>query len=268
MSSYYPDPRMAEMIARNRRIDEAKKHDLALMNFYKAIRSCPCPYRRRQICGCKNSNKVVALGGSIIAREAMELCHCELSIQFGNSKCCHCVLSRYSGNGKCDNVHHLEALDGLAATFEAMGEFDLAKNEAEWILEMAPQLPDGYLRLGNIAQLQQNDDFAWEIYTTGIEAVKETTMDSSPKLQVRWRDLQSTCNMTKSGSVSNRSRLKQLYDARESVKQHVVRQDLFCLPAEIVTQIFSNLECDEISSVDLPFPLFESRIDSYLNSFA
>ncbi|CCE31413.1 uncharacterized protein CPUR_05266 [Claviceps purpurea 20.1] len=183
MSSYYPEPRMAEMIARNRRIDEAKKHDLALMNSYETIESCPCPYRRRQICGCKNSNKVVALGGSIIVREAMELCHCELSIQFGNSKCCHCVLSRYSGNGKCDNVHHLEALNGRAATFEAMGEFDLAKKQAEWILEMAPQLPDGYLRLGSIAQLQKNDDFAWEIYTTGIEAVKETTMDSSPKLQ-------------------------------------------------------------------------------------
>ncbi|KAG6156101.1 hypothetical protein E4U11_005766 [Claviceps purpurea] len=222
MSSHYPDPRMAEMIARNRRIDEAKKHDLALMNFYMAITSCHCSYSIRQTCGCKNSNKVVALGGSIIAREAMELCHCELSRQFGNSKCCHCVLSRYSGNGKCDNVHHLEALDGRAATFEAMGEFDLAKNEAEWILEMAPQLPDGYLRLGNIAQLQQNDDFAWEIYTTGIEAVEETTMDSSPKLQ-------------------------QLYDARESVKRHVFRQDLLCLPAEIVTQIFSYLECDEIS---------------------
>ncbi|CCE31407.1 uncharacterized protein CPUR_05260 [Claviceps purpurea 20.1] len=183
MSSHYPDPRMAEMIARNRRVDEAKKHDLALMNFYMAITSCHCSYSIRQTCGCKNSNKVVALGGSIIAREAMELCHCELSRQFGNSKCCHCVLSRYSGNGKCDNVHHLEALDGRAATFEAMGEFDLAKKQAEWILEMAPQLPDGYLRLGNIAQLQQNDDFAWEIYTTGIEAVEETTMDSSPKLQ-------------------------------------------------------------------------------------
>ncbi|CCE31408.1 uncharacterized protein CPUR_05261 [Claviceps purpurea 20.1] len=160
---------MAEMIARNRRIDEAKKHDLALMNFYKAITSCRCSYSIRQTCGCKNSNKVVVQGGSIIVRGAMELCHCGLSRQFGN--------------GKCDNVHHLEALDGRAATFEAMGKFDLAKKQAEWIMEMAPQLPDGYLRLGSIAQLQQNDDFAWEIYTTGIEAVKETSMDSSPKLQ-------------------------------------------------------------------------------------
>ncbi|KAG6159133.1 hypothetical protein E4U11_004396 [Claviceps purpurea] len=55
----------------------------------------------------------------------------------------------------------------------------------------------------------------------GIEAVKETTMDSSPKVQ-------------------------QLYDARKSVNRHVLRQDPLCLPAELITHIFWHLTCDEI----------------------
>ncbi|CCE29345.1 uncharacterized protein CPUR_03038 [Claviceps purpurea 20.1] len=95
-------------------------------------------------------------------------------------------------NGKCDNVHHIEALDSRAAAFEAMGELDSAADDAEWILQLAPQLPDGYLRLGNTEKLQGNSDFAWEIYTMGIEAVKETSMEFSPKLQVRWRNPRST----------------------------------------------------------------------------
>ncbi|CCE29320.1 uncharacterized protein CPUR_03013 [Claviceps purpurea 20.1] len=98
-------------------------------------------------------------------------------------KTCHCEASANLNNGKCDNVHHIEALNGRAAAFEAMGDLDRATHDAERILVLAPELPDGYLRLGNIAQLQKNGDFAWEIYTMGIEAVKETTTDLSPKLQ-------------------------------------------------------------------------------------
>ncbi|KAG6159136.1 hypothetical protein E4U11_004399 [Claviceps purpurea] len=100
-------------------------------------------------------------------------------------KTCHCEASANLNNGKCDNVHHIEALNGRAAAFEAMGDLDRATHDAERILVLAPELPDGYLRLGNIAQLQKNGDFAWEIYTMGIEAVKETTTDLSPKLQ-KW----------------------------------------------------------------------------------
>ncbi|KAG6163699.1 hypothetical protein E4U11_001722 [Claviceps purpurea] len=137
-------------------------------------------------------------------------------------KTCHCAVNEDLKSGKCDNVYHIEALDSRAAAFEAMGDLDSATDDAEWILELAPQLPDGYLLLGRIAQLQKNGDFAWEIYTMGIEAVKEASMQSSPKLQ-------------------------QLYDARKAVNRHVLRQDPLCLPAELVTHIFSHLRCDEIS---------------------
>ncbi|KAG6164801.1 hypothetical protein E4U11_000891 [Claviceps purpurea] len=143
-------------------------------------------------------------------------------------------------NGKCDNVHHIEALDSRAAAFEAMGELDSATDDAEWILELAPQLPDGYLRLGNTEKLQGNSDFAWEIYTMGIEAVKETSMEFSPKLQVRWRNPRSTTLrgiMTRPSMISNRSRFKQLYDARTSVNRHVLRRDLLCLPADLCLRV-------------------------------
>ncbi|KAG6163694.1 hypothetical protein E4U11_001717 [Claviceps purpurea] len=200
---------MADLIEKGRRYVAAEEYGSALTPYHKAAEGCPCSsaslYPRFR-CTCKNFKKAVAQGGSIL-REAMETCHCDVGKRFIT---------------KCANVHHIEALDGRAAIFEALGRLDRATREAEWILELAPQLPDGYLHLGKIAQLQKNGDFAWEIYTMGIEAVKGTTTDSSPKLQ-------------------------QLYDARESVNRHVLRQDPLCLPAELFTHIFWHLKCDEIS---------------------
>jgi F-box/TPR repeat protein Pof3 len=43
---------------------------------------------------------------------------------------------------KCDNLLHIQALDYRAATFEAMNELERARKDAEWILELAPRLPD------------------------------------------------------------------------------------------------------------------------------
>ncbi|KAG6159134.1 hypothetical protein E4U11_004397 [Claviceps purpurea] len=57
-------------------------------------------------------------------------------------KTCHCEDSGNLNNGKCDNVHHIEALNGRAAAFEAMGDLDRATRDAERILELAPELPD------------------------------------------------------------------------------------------------------------------------------
>lgn len=91
-------------------------------------------------------------------------------------------------------------------------------------------------------------------------------MDSSPKLQASWRDLQCTCTMNGSSSVSNLKMFKRLYDGRESVNRHLLRQDPLCLPPELVTHIFSYLRCDEILFVDFPFFFLVSNTDSYPNS--
>lgn len=159
------------------------------------MRNCPCARGvKRDRCTCKNYEKVAAEGGSIF-KEAMYTCSCDVGKTFS----------------KCNNVHHIQALDFRAATFEALDKLDRAMKDAEWILELAPRLPDvkqscilfrtaffrelrsfadvsrlqGYLRLGKIARLQKNHEYAWKIYTAGIETNKENAIGSSPKLQVR-----------------------------------------------------------------------------------
>lgn len=53
---------------------------------------------------------------------------------------CHCKVGRMFN--KCNRVHHIQALDLRAATYEALHKLDQAKKDAEWILELAPHLPD------------------------------------------------------------------------------------------------------------------------------
>ncbi|CCE30444.1 uncharacterized protein CPUR_04292 [Claviceps purpurea 20.1] len=201
---------MADFIQSGRQLyaaneDKTENYKRALTVFTSAMRSCPCARGlERGRCTCKDFEKVASQQNSIY-REAMYTCHCDVGRSFS----------------KCDNLHHIEALDLRAATFVAMGLLDHAMKDAEWILELAPQLPDGYLRLGNIAHLQENDDFAWKMYTSGIEANQNTTVESSPKLL-------------------------QLYGARKPLNRLFFRQDPLYLPAEIVTQIFSCLACDEL----------------------
>ncbi|CCE29381.1 uncharacterized protein CPUR_03074 [Claviceps purpurea 20.1] len=185
--------------------DGIKGHEQALKLFTRAMNSCPCAKGvERRKCTCKNFEKIAAEGGSIF-REALYTCHCDVGRTFS----------------KCDNVYHMEALDLQISTFEALGKIDHAMNNAEWMLELAPRLPDGYLRLGNIARRQKKDEFAWKVYTAGIEANEETALDSSPKLQ-------------------------QLYVAREPLNQRLFRQDPLCLPAELVTRIFLLLDFTDL----------------------
>ncbi|CCE29382.1 uncharacterized protein CPUR_03075 [Claviceps purpurea 20.1] len=182
-----------------------KKRKRALVLFTKAMRCCPCARgAKRDRCTCKNFDRVVAEGRSIF-REAMYTCHCDVGKAFGN----------------CDNAQHIEALKSRSAMYEALGKLDRAKKDAEWMLELAPRLPDGYLRFGNIARLEKNDEYAWKMYTAGIEAIKETAVGSSPKLQ-------------------------QLLDARKPLYQRFFRRDPLSLPTEIVAHIFSYLEFTQL----------------------
>ncbi|CCE33163.1 uncharacterized protein CPUR_07087 [Claviceps purpurea 20.1] len=202
---------MADLIESGRNFYATKKYKRALVLFTKAMRSCPCSKGvKRDRCTCKDFEKVAAQGGSIF-REAMYTCHCDVGRMFS----------------KCDNGYHIQILDFRAATFEALGKLDHAMKDAEWILELAPRLPDGYLRVGKIARLKKHDEYAWKMYTAGIEAHKESPMGSSSKLQ-------------------------QLYDARKPLNRRFFRQDPLSLPPELVTHIFSYLDWTEILFVDPP----------------
>ncbi|GAB0145379.1 hypothetical protein EsHS_00005810 [Epichloe bromicola] len=199
------EPTMADLIESGRRSYEAKRYKRALEQFTRVMRSCPCARGvRRDRCSCKNFEKVAAEHGSIF-KEAMYNCRCDVGRTFN----------------KCNNIHHIQALDFRAATFEALEKLDRAMKDAEWILELAPRLPDGYLRLGKVARLQKNHEYAWKIYTAGIETNKEHAVGSSPKLQ-------------------------QLYNARKPLHRHFSRQDPLRLPTEIVMLIFSYMDFVEL----------------------
>ncbi|KAG6156419.1 hypothetical protein E4U11_005620 [Claviceps purpurea] len=171
IEAFEPAPTTIGLVefARQAHEEAIEEHEQALEIFARAMSSCPCAKGvERRKCTCKNFEKVAAEGGSIF-REALYTCHCDVGRTFS----------------KCDNVYHIQALDLQTSSFEAVGKLDHAASNAEWMLELAPRLPDGYLRLGNIARLQKKDEYAWKVYTAGIEANEETALDSSPKLQVR-----------------------------------------------------------------------------------
>lgn len=94
------------------------------------MRLCACARgMKRDRCSCKEFEKVAEEGGSIF-KEAMYTCRCDVGQTFN----------------KCDNPQHIQALDYRAAAFEALEALDRAKRDAEWILELAPRLPDVLIR--------------------------------------------------------------------------------------------------------------------------
>ncbi|KAG6152098.1 hypothetical protein E4U11_007636, partial [Claviceps purpurea] len=117
---------MADLIKSGRRCHATQKYKRALTFFTKAMRSCPCSSRSKlDKCTCRDFEKIASQGGSIF-KEAVEICPCNVGILFK----------------KCDNSHHIQALDSRAATYEALSKLDQAIKDAEWILELAPRLPD------------------------------------------------------------------------------------------------------------------------------
>lgn len=132
-------------IAQGRRLYGAKQFKLALKQFtivcikhthtsdingsndiLQAMQLCACTRQgKRPRCSCKNFEKVASEGGSIF-NEAMYTCECTVRRTFN----------------KCDNKLHIQALDYRAATFEDIKELERAQKDAEWMLELAPRLPD------------------------------------------------------------------------------------------------------------------------------
>ncbi|EWG40100.1 hypothetical protein FVEG_02642 [Fusarium verticillioides 7600] len=188
-------------IAEGRQLYGAKQYKLALKQFTKAMQLCVCARQeKRPRCSCKNFEKVASEGGSIF-HEAMYTCACTVRNTFS----------------KCDNKLHIQALDYRAATFEEMKELERAQKDAEWILELAPRLPDGYLRLGKISRLQKKNEFAWKVYTAGIEVGNKHRLAESPKFQ-------------------------KLRAARQPLHIRFYRKDPLRNPQEIVQRIFHYLD--------------------------
>lgn len=100
------------------------------------MRMCKCNRgKKRDRCSCKNFEAVADKDGAIF-HEAMYTCTCPVGKTFS----------------KCDDPIHIKALDYRAATFETLKEFDRARKDAEWILELAPRLPD--VRAGSVTPRQ------------------------------------------------------------------------------------------------------------------
>lgn len=112
----------------------------------------------RERCSCKNYEAVALEGGSIF-KEAMYNCTCSVGKTFN----------------KCDKALHIQALDFRAATFEAMEELERARKDAEWILELAPRLPD--VCLNPLARIGQSSDTFRDIYDWGRSRACRTNLN-------------------------------------------------------------------------------------------
>ncbi|KAL6921723.1 hypothetical protein ACHAPO_006982 [Fusarium lateritium] len=188
-------------IAEGRRLYGAKQFKPALKQFTIAMQLCACTRQgKRPRCSCKNFEKVASGGGSIF-NEAMYTCECTVRRTFN----------------KCDNKLHIQALDYRAATFEDIKELERAQKDAEWMLELAPRLPDGYLRLGKILRLQKKYEFAWKVYNAGIEMGNNHHQAESPKF-------------------------KKLQTARQPLHTRFYRWDPLKNPPEIIQRIFNYLD--------------------------
>ncbi|KAK5987553.1 hypothetical protein PT974_11685 [Cladobotryum mycophilum] len=200
MSSDYP-ANSEVAIEAGRHHYAAKRYKPALEQFTRAMKNCPCSRgMKRERCSCKNFEEVASKDESIF-KEAMYNCKCAVGRTFN----------------KCDKSLHIQALDYRAATFEALNELDRAKRDAEWILELAPRLPDGYLRLGKIARLQKKNEYAWKIYNAGIEVSLDNGTEKSAKVE-------------------------QLYKARQPLQTRYLKKDPMHMPLEIIQLIFSYLD--------------------------
>lgn len=64
---------------------------------------------------------------------------------------------------KCDQDLHLSALNARAVCLVTLKELVRAAKDASWMIELSPRKVEGYLRLSQIARLQDKDRFAWSL---------------------------------------------------------------------------------------------------------
>ncbi|KAG6162220.1 hypothetical protein E4U11_002789 [Claviceps purpurea] len=127
-ASKKPEPTMADLIESGRHSYAAKRYRQASEFFSRAIRTCPCaedPSQDRNRCFCMSFERAAAKERSIY-RQALSHRACSGALEYRT----------------CDNLYHIDALDFQATAFEALGLIDQAMENAEWMLRLAPELPD------------------------------------------------------------------------------------------------------------------------------
>ncbi|KAI1112678.1 hypothetical protein F5Y14DRAFT_421056 [Nemania sp. NC0429] len=176
-----------------------KHYSKATAIFKQIIDSCICGVQARTSpCCCKSL--VPAITDGAVEAELRKKCLCSAK-----------------SDVRCKSAMHINALDGLAAVYEAKGQIDTALVVAEAMINLAPREPKGYLRLGRLLRLQRSYHPAFRTYKEGIELVAKKN--------------------------SSHPLLSTLHKMRDKVKHSALATDpLPLMPLELVAMIFADLD--------------------------
>ncbi|KAI3342517.1 hypothetical protein F4824DRAFT_207273 [Ustulina deusta] len=197
-SNTNPDA-LATSLARAKSYYNEKQYPKAKAIFKQIATSCACGVQARASpCCCKSL--VPAITNGAVEAELRKKCICSAK-----------------SDVRCKDAGHLDALDGLAAVYEAKRLFDTAIAIAEAMINLAPREPKGFLRLGRLLRLQRSYRQAFQTYQQGIELVSKKN-PSHPLLSI-------------------------LYQMRDKVKYPAVATDpLPIMPLELVAMILKNID--------------------------
>ncbi|KAI1327304.1 hypothetical protein F5Y16DRAFT_197814 [Xylariaceae sp. FL0255] len=169
MASYASLCDARESLARAKTLYSEQRFLQAASFFEKVAELCECGVTVRTTnCPCKRP-----------IRDAIEKQELELELR----KKCICSAKT---NTRCQRSIHLEALDGLAATYEARGiTLKSAMFVAETMIQLDPRHPKGYLRLGKLFRLEGSQQTAYLTYCQGIKLVEKKHPDHALLLTLR-----------------------------------------------------------------------------------
>ncbi|KAK1688817.1 F-box domain-containing protein [Colletotrichum godetiae] len=181
--------------------------------------------RRRERCTCRDFAEAAARHrrerGSVYA-EATKECKCGAEKTWG----------------RCHREGHVQALDYRAACFEKMGKLDMARRDAEWLLEIAPRRLEGYMRLGKIYKLEKKHEMAWAAWSAGIEVGQREGLTRTTKYE-------------------------QLRKIREPLHKHFCRRDPMELPIELIEKIFSYFDFHELCRISGVCKRWDQFLDTH-----
>ncbi|KAM0135901.1 hypothetical protein ACHAQE_005854 [Botrytis cinerea] len=120
----------------------------------------------------------------------------------------------------------LTALDHRSATYEKLGQLQLALKDAKEMLELKPELSKGYLRCGKVLQLKGERQLALKIYERGLRKVKVDTDKDRLILQAMFNKLQKS--LAPSKTLDPLSYLP--FELAEMIAQQLsIRDRMICL---------------------------------------
>ncbi|KAI1428672.1 hypothetical protein F5Y12DRAFT_681893 [Xylaria sp. FL1777] len=190
---------LATNLTRAKTYYNEKQYPKAAAIFKQIANSCACGVQARTSpCCCKSL--VSAIANSTVEAELRKKCICSAK-----------------SDVRCKISGHLDALDGLAAVYEAKRLLDTAIVIAEAMISLAPREPKGFLRLGRLLRLQCSYRQAFQTYQQGIELVSKKN-PSHPLLTM-------------------------LHQMRDKVRYPAVATDpLPIMPLELVAMIFKYID--------------------------